>query len=50
METDATRMCALIVGLPSIVVLGVEGEPGVPPPERPPMTHVSGRWEISLTP
>lgn len=30
METDATRMCALIVGLPEINVLGVEDEPGEP--------------------
>lgn len=30
METDATRMCALIVGLPAITVLGVEDEPGEP--------------------
>ena len=30
MESDATRMCALIVGLPAITVLGVEDEPGDP--------------------
>ena len=30
METDATRMCALIVGLPAVNVLGVEDEPGEP--------------------
>lgn len=30
METDATRICALIVGLPEIVVLGVEDQPGEP--------------------
>lgn len=30
METDATRMCALLVGLPAISVLGVEDEPGEP--------------------
>lgn len=30
METDPTRMCALIVGLPKIRVLGVEDEPGEP--------------------
>ena len=30
METDATRMCALIVGLPEIAVLGVEDESGEP--------------------
>ena len=30
METDATRMCALLVGLPAITVLGVEDEPGEP--------------------
>jgi transposase len=29
-ETDATRMCALIVGLPEVRVFGVEDEPGVP--------------------
>lgn len=28
METNATRMCALIVGLPEVHVLGVEEEPG----------------------
>lgn len=30
METDATRICALIVGLPEIRVLGVDDEPGEP--------------------
>lgn len=30
METNATRMCALIVGLPEVHVLGVEDEPGRP--------------------
>lgn len=30
METDPTRMCALIVGLPEVNVLGVEDEPGEP--------------------
>ncbi len=30
METNATRMCALLVGLPSIVVLGVVDEAGHP--------------------
>ena len=30
METNATGMCALIVGLPAISVLGVEDEPGEP--------------------
>ena len=30
METDATRMCALLVGLPAITVLGVDDEPGGP--------------------
>lgn len=30
METDATRMCALLVGLPAITVLGVEDDPGEP--------------------
>lgn len=30
METDATRMCALIVGLPDVEVLGVEDERGEP--------------------
>jgi len=29
-ETNATRMCALLVGLPDIVVLGVEDEAGSP--------------------
>jgi transposase len=29
-ETNATRMCALIVGLPEINVVGVEDEPGEP--------------------
>lgn len=30
METNATRMCALIVGLPEVHVLGVADEPGEP--------------------
>ena len=30
METNATRMCALLVGLPAINVRGVEDEPGEP--------------------
>ena len=30
METNATRMCALLVGLPDIRVLGVEDQPGQP--------------------
>ena len=28
METNATRMCALLVGLPAIAVVGVEDDPG----------------------
>lgn len=30
METNATRMCALLVGLPDINVVGVEDQPGEP--------------------
>ena len=30
METDATRMCALLVGLPEVTVLGVDDHPGEP--------------------
>ena len=30
METNATRMCALLVGLPAITVTGVESEEGAP--------------------
>ena len=30
METNATRVCALLVGLPDIDVLGIEDEPGGP--------------------
>ena len=30
METNATRMCALLVGLPEIAVLGVDDQPGQP--------------------
>lgn len=30
METNATRMCALIVGLPAVAVLGVEDQLGEP--------------------
>lgn len=29
METDPTRMCELLVGLPDVNVLGVEGDAGV---------------------
>lgn len=35
METDPTRMCELLVGLPAVVVLGVEDEPS-----RPIVVHV----------
>ena len=28
METDPTRMCALLVGLPDVHVLAVDDEPG----------------------
>ncbi|MDX6309508.1 MAG: transposase, partial [Nocardioidaceae bacterium] len=30
METDATRICALLVGLPDVDVLGVEEQAGAP--------------------
>ncbi len=30
METNATRMCALLVGLPAIVVIGVDNDDGAP--------------------
>lgn len=30
METNATRMCALLVGLPAITVIGVENDDGLP--------------------
>ena len=30
METNATRMCALLVGLPDVTVLGVDDQPGQP--------------------
>ena len=30
METNATRMCALLVGLPEITVLGLNDSPGQP--------------------
>lgn len=30
METDPTRMCALLVGLPEVTVLGVDDGPGGP--------------------
>lgn len=30
METNATRMCALLVGLPAITVIGVDNDNGAP--------------------
>ena len=30
METDPTRMCQLLVGLPEVIVLGVVDQPGYP--------------------
>jgi len=29
-ETDPTRMCELLVGLPAVTVLGIDDEPGEP--------------------
>jgi len=40
-ETNATRMCALLVGLPEIAVLGVDDEPG-----RPLRVHVETVVEV----
>ncbi len=54
METNATRMCALLVGLPAITVLGLDGSPGRPlrvhvettddllDPDHPPRSARSG--------
>ena len=41
METNATRMCALLVGLPDIAVVGVEDQPG-----RPLRVHVETTAEV----
>ncbi len=38
METNPTRMCELLVGLPEVNVLGVDDEPG-----RPLRVHVEAR-------
>jgi hypothetical protein len=40
-ETNATRMCALLVGLPDITVVGVEDQPG-----RPLRVHVETTAEV----
>jgi transposase len=40
-ETNATRMCALLVGLPDITVVGVESQPG-----RPLRVHVETTAEV----
>jgi transposase len=40
-ETNATRMCALLVGLPDITVVGVEDQPG-----RPLRVHVETSAEV----
>lgn len=41
MEINATRMCALLVGLPDITVVGVEDQPG-----RPLRVHVETTAEV----
>ena len=43
METNATRMCALFVGLPDVTVLGVDDQPG-----RPIRVHVEIARRVRL--
>ena len=40
METNATRMCALLVGLPDVIVLALDDRPG-----EPLRVHVESRLE-----